>query len=130
MHILVARDKVTKKAVEVNSLVLDTDDERTLFTKRQVIAGNRKLPKPSTTAKNQDTINQLLNTGSALADMPALGNPKHILMHLTCLENSFVCQPQNVNTAGRVFGGFLSMSYNIYLLPLDEFLWVLIFVWL
>jgi acyl-coenzyme A thioesterase 9 len=43
-----------------------------------------------------------------MEDMPALAHPNAVLMRQTALENSLVCQPQNVNTAGRVFGGFLS----------------------
>eukprot|EP01035_Chromulina_nebulosa_P018383 gene18383-24082_t len=39
--------------------------------------------------------------------MPALAHPNAVLMKATALENSFVCQPQSGNTAGRVFGGFL-----------------------
>jgi len=39
--------------------------------------------------------------------MPALAAPQSILMSLTSMENSIITQPQNTNTAGRVFGGFL-----------------------
>jgi hypothetical protein len=36
-----------------------------------------------------------------------------VLMKLTGLENSFICQPQNVNLAGRVFGGFISNENHV-----------------
>jgi len=50
---------------------------------------------------------KLLLRGRVVHDMPALTPPNQILMHLTSLENVVICQPQNVNTSGRVFGGFL-----------------------
>ena len=40
-------------------------------------------------------------------DMPALAHPSSVLIKYTSHENTLICQPQNVNTAGRVFGGFL-----------------------
>lgn len=43
-----------------------------------------------------------------MEDMPALASSNAVLMRYTALENSLVCQPQNVNMAGRVFGGYLS----------------------
>ena len=39
--------------------------------------------------------------------MPALAEPSEILLSETALENSLIAQPQQRNTAGRVFGGFL-----------------------
>jgi len=53
-------------------------------------------------------LQQLIDRGQSLQDMPALAHANTILMRSTTMENSFICQPQNVNTAGRVFGGFLS----------------------
>lgn len=40
--------------------------------------------------------------------MPALAQSNAVLIRQTALENSFICQPQNVNVAGTIFGGFLS----------------------
>ena len=54
---------------------------------------------------------------ASFADMPALAHANAVLMKNTSLENSVICQPQNTNTAGRVFGGFLSKwpySYTLY----------------
>ncbi|GAV68391.1 hypothetical protein CFOL_v3_11894, partial [Cephalotus follicularis] len=40
-------------------------------------------------------------------DMPALADRDSILLRDTSLENSFLCQPQQRNMHGRIFGGFL-----------------------
>ena len=40
-------------------------------------------------------------------DLPTLGDPSVVLMSQTRQENTFLCQPQQRNTAGRVFGGFI-----------------------
>ncbi|PKI69780.1 hypothetical protein CRG98_009655 [Punica granatum] len=39
--------------------------------------------------------------------MPALADRDSILMKNTCFENSLICQPQQRNMYGRIFGGFL-----------------------
>ena len=38
--------------------------------------------------------------------MPALADRDSILIRDTCLANSFICQPQQRNIHGRIFGGF------------------------
>jgi acyl-coenzyme A thioesterase 9 len=52
-------------------------------------------------------MEQLIESGCAIEDMPALAHPNAVLMKYTGLENTFICQPQNVNTSGKVFGGFI-----------------------
>lgn len=39
--------------------------------------------------------------------MPALADRNSILMRDTRLENAIICQPQQRNMHGRIFGGFL-----------------------
>uniref|UniRef100_A0A7S1U6Y5 HotDog ACOT-type domain-containing protein n=1 Tax=Phaeomonas parva TaxID=124430 RepID=A0A7S1U6Y5_9STRA len=39
--------------------------------------------------------------------MPALAPPRRVLLNRTSLSNTFMTQPQQRNTAGRIFGGFL-----------------------
>ncbi|KAK3444242.1 hypothetical protein EUGRSUZ_L00021 [Eucalyptus grandis] len=39
--------------------------------------------------------------------MPALAYKDSILIRDTCFENSLICQPQQRNIHGRIFGGFL-----------------------
>ncbi|XP_048446999.1 acyl-coenzyme A thioesterase 2, chloroplastic-like [Pyrus x bretschneideri] len=40
-------------------------------------------------------------------DMPALADRDNILLRYTRLGNSLICQPQQRNMHGRIFGGFL-----------------------
>jgi acyl-coenzyme A thioesterase 9 len=109
----VARSGRAGHAVEVNRLVPKTPFELAVFKVRE---NKTQLRKKS--AKNdkiqicQKSLAQLVERGSAMLDMPALAHPNAVLMRQTSLENSFICQPQNVNVAGTVFGGFLSESQS------------------
>lgn len=110
----VARDKQTGRAAPVNKLVFDENNHESahirLFEERKRIAAERKIEKKkSITEPAVLTLEETaaLNVGNALNNMPAVGLPDAVLMRNTSFENTFVCQPQNVNTAGRVFGGFL-----------------------
>ena len=49
----------------------------------------------------------LLAEARAIADLPALAAGDCVLMRDTTASNTFVCQPQQRNLHGRVFGGFL-----------------------
>ncbi|KAK6163944.1 hypothetical protein DH2020_000808 [Rehmannia glutinosa] len=49
----------------------------------------------------------LLAEGRIFCDMPALADRDSILLRDTRLENSLICQPQQRNIHGRIFGGFL-----------------------
>ena len=105
----VARNKDSNKAAPVNLLKLSNPQEEALFKLRNDAANMRKsvrngeVPTP-----NSEKLQKLIEAGSAMQDMPALAHPNSVLMRYTGLENSVVCQPQNVNTSGRVFGGFIS----------------------
>lgn len=102
-----ARDPSTGKSTQVNPLRPETTEEIELFEIRQKMANNRsKNPHDSTLDKS--ILTPLVERGSAIVDMPALAHPNAVLMTQTGLENCFICQPQNVNTAGTIFGGFLS----------------------
>lgn len=50
---------------------------------------------------------QLLHEGHNIADMPALVDRNLMLIDQTRLSNALMCQPQQRNTRGRIFGGFL-----------------------
>lgn len=108
----VARNQDTNKAAAVNHLLLSTAEEEALHAQRVLLATQRKAqrtaPSASTDAELGDTLQKLIESGNALQDMPALAHSNAVLMKLTGLENSVVCQPQNVNTGGRVFGGYIS----------------------
>lgn len=51
--------------------------------------------------------NALLEEASHLLTMPTLANKSDILLSDTRLHNALITQPQQRNTAGRIFGGFL-----------------------
>uniref|UniRef100_A0A2P2PKF8 Uncharacterized protein MANES_01G017700 n=1 Tax=Rhizophora mucronata TaxID=61149 RepID=A0A2P2PKF8_RHIMU len=57
--------------------------------------------------KDVERLNALLAEGRVFCDMPALADRDSILIEDTCLENSLICQPQQRNIHGRIFGGFL-----------------------
>jgi hypothetical protein len=49
----------------------------------------------------------LLAEARSAVDLPALAAGDAVLMPSTSLSNTFICQPQQQNMHGRVFGGFL-----------------------
>lgn len=49
----------------------------------------------------------LIREAAAAADLPALASGDAIPSKLTAAGNTFLCQPQQRNITGRVFGGFL-----------------------
>jgi acyl-CoA hydrolase len=118
----VARSRETGKASLVNKLQLLSEEESLLFQqKKRKVDQDRKKAKENVVDHNDSLLEKLVEAGSVLEDMPALAHPNAVLMRATTLENSLVCQPQNVNTAGRVFGGYIS-EYIIYILPRPCFL--------
>ena len=130
----VARDKQTGKACPINHFIPQGKDEENLFKKRETLAQSRKAAKrrassdPTGSCKDNDTVGgnisahnvllSLVERGSAMEDMPALASFNSVLMRYTALENVLVCQPQNVNTAGRVFGGYLSKILLLFFTPI------------
>lgn len=110
-----ARDPFTAKSVPVNRLVAETPDEHLIFQERQAVADARRKP-PVASSESRELLTGLVERGSAMVDMPALAHPNAVLMARTALENCFLCHPQNVNTAGAVFGGFLSEYVSCVLL--------------
>lgn len=136
----VARSGRAGGAVPVNKLIPSSPYEEAVFNKRKLRTEARKKNKTSTGIAEsiacQKTITQLVERGSAMVrtcelsaiylfllssisllvqvDMPALAHPNAVLMKQTALENSFICQPQNVNVAGTIFGGFLSKCSLVF----------------
>lgn len=106
----VARDSATGKSASINQISPETEQERNLW---EEAAQRNKLRKQKRAecigGENRDTarLNELLAEGRIFSDMPALADRDSILMKDTCLENSFICQPQQRNIHGRIFGGFL-----------------------
>ena len=107
----VARHRDTGKAAMVNPLQISSPAEQDVYNERAAAADLRKAQRdspPVAPIEETAALQRLIEEGSAMQDMPALGHRNAILMKHTGLENSVVCQPQNVNTGGRVFGGFIS----------------------
>jgi acyl-coenzyme A thioesterase 9 len=118
----VARDKNTKKSYEImNKLSPQTPSEVAHFDAREKFmlekkamkkaaggSGSGLLGAPHATLNvSETTLQHHMARGRSLLDMPSLSANRAILMSATNLENSFITQPQNVNTGGKVFGGLL-----------------------
>ncbi|BFG40364.1 hypothetical protein CerSpe_266380 [Prunus speciosa] len=107
----VARDSETGKSAPVNQISPETEKEKLLWEEADKRNKMRKKKRGAhkTDIENQDSnrFNALLAEGRVFCDMPALADRDSILIRDTCLENSFICQPQQRNIHGRIFGGFL-----------------------
>lgn len=106
-----ARDYNTRKAAPVNRLSPETEQEKLLF---QEAEARNNLRKRKRRGERRDFENGevnrlevLLAEGRIFCDMPALADRESILLRDTRLENSLICQPQQRNIHGRIFGGFL-----------------------
>lgn len=109
--IFVARDSKTHKAAPVNRLSPQTDQEKLLFKEAEARSKLRKRKSVGERKETDDGIvkrlKELLAEGRIFSDMPALADRNSILLRDTHLENSLICQPQQRNIHGRIFGGFL-----------------------
>ncbi|KAG6668825.1 acyl-coenzyme A thioesterase 2, chloroplastic-like isoform X1 [Carya illinoinensis] len=107
----VARDSKTGKSAPINQLSPETEQEKLLWTEAEERNKLRK-EKRADRKKNlengdADRLDELLAEGRIFCDLPALADRDSILIQDTCLKNSFICQPQQRNIHGRIFGGFL-----------------------
>ena len=118
----VARDSKTGKAAPINQLAPQTEEEKILYADEQQYdewQKKRRMQDNATTKGGkspQDFERQqaLLAEGRVLTDMPALADKNNILIRDTILENVYICQPQQRNIHGRIFGGFLMrMAYQL-----------------
>ncbi|KAL0026597.1 hypothetical protein WJX77_009204 [Trebouxia sp. C0004] len=106
----VARHPLTKKSTQLNALKPQTAEENQQFEERQAVADARKAARnqcDSGTDAKQKWAEQLLGEARAMIDMPSLTSGNAMLMRDTAMQNTFVCQPQQRNIHGRVFGGFI-----------------------
>eukprot|EP01041_Mallomonas_annulata_P013117 gene13117-27703_t len=110
----VAKDTQTGKPASINKFIPNTSAEENLFKIRENLAIQRKNNRTelhqhmnSHSPIERNLMTALIERGMSLEDMPALAHPNAVLMKRTILENSLIIPPQNVNTSGRVFGGFL-----------------------
>lgn len=107
----VARDSKTGKSAPVNQVSPETEREKLLWEEAEERNKLRKKKraehKKDFENEDMDRLNALLAEGRIFCDMPALADRDSILIRDTCLQNSFICQPQQRNIHGRIFGGFL-----------------------
>lgn len=106
-----ARDSKTGKAAPVNRLSPQTEREKFLFEEAEARSKLRKRKKGGDRKELENgeanRLKALLAEGRIFCDMPALADRNSILLRDTRLENSLICQPQQRNIHGRIFGGFL-----------------------
>lgn len=106
-----ARDYKTRAAAPVNRLIPETEREKSLYEAAEARNRLRKSKiKGHEKAIENGGVNRvaaLLAEGRIFCDMPALADRDSILLRETRLENSLICQPQQRNIHGRIFGGFL-----------------------
>lgn len=107
----VGRDSKTGKSAPVNQIKPETEKEKLLWEaadKRNKMRRNKRgQHKIDAADKDASRLNALLAEGRVFCDLPALADRDSILIRDTCLRNSFICQPQQRNIHGRIFGGFL-----------------------
>ncbi|PRQ46052.1 putative thiolester hydrolase [Rosa chinensis] len=107
----VARDSKTGKSAPVNQITPETEKEKLLWEaadkRNEMRKKKRGEHKIDIEDKDKNRLNALLAEGRVFCDMPALADRDSILIRDTCLQNSFICQPQQRNIHGRIFGGFL-----------------------
>ncbi|GMI69209.1 hypothetical protein like AT5G48370 [Hibiscus trionum] len=108
--IFVARDSKTGKAAPVNRLSPETEHEKFLYEEAERRSKLRKRKRVDIIEFQNGEVNRLealLAEGRIFCDMPALADRDSILLRDTRLENALICQPQQRNIHGRIFGGFL-----------------------
>uniref|UniRef100_A0ACD5XXW7 Uncharacterized protein n=1 Tax=Avena sativa TaxID=4498 RepID=A0ACD5XXW7_AVESA len=113
----VARDSVTGKSAPVNRLSPETERETQLYEEGEAQDKLRKKKREEQKGMHGNVLhkfnaeavrlNALLAEGRVFSDLPALADRDSILMKDTRLETSLICQPQQRNLHGRIFGGFL-----------------------
>ncbi|PIN07996.1 Acyl-CoA thioesterase [Handroanthus impetiginosus] len=107
----VARDSKTGKSALINQITPETEKEKLLWKEADERNKLRKKKKGEQKKEINDDyksrLNELLSEGRVFCDMPALADRDSILIKDTCLQNSWMCQPQQRNIHGRIFGGFL-----------------------
>lgn len=106
-----ARDSKTGKSAVINQISPETEKEKVLWNEAEERNKLRKKKKGEQKKEINDedvnTLNGMLSEGRVFCDMPALADRDSILIKDTCLQNSLMCQPQQRNIHGRIFGGFL-----------------------
>ncbi|GAA0150183.1 esterase [Lithospermum erythrorhizon] len=107
----VARDSKTGKSAPINQILPESEKEKLLWEEAEERNKMRKMKrleqKRDKEGEEVNRVNGLLAEGRIFSDMPALADRDSILIQNTSLQNSLICQPQQRNIHGRIFGGFL-----------------------
>ncbi|KAK3204726.1 hypothetical protein Dsin_018772 [Dipteronia sinensis] len=107
----VGRDAKTGKSAPVSQILPETGQEKLLWEEAEERNKMRKRNKADKQMnidnEDKERLNALLAEGRIFCDMPALADRDSILIQDTCHGNSLICQPQQRNIHGRIFGGFL-----------------------
>ena len=111
----VARDPGSNRSATINPLRLCKGDEAAFALGARRDEARKQLRarlKASAYGHTLDAetvsyAHELLAGAKPLLAMPTLADPREILFSETTLQNALIAQPQQRNTAGRVFGGFL-----------------------
>ncbi|XP_070047023.1 acyl-coenzyme A thioesterase 2, chloroplastic isoform X2 [Nicotiana tomentosiformis] len=105
--------KMTGKAAPVNRLCPEAEAEKLLYEAAEARNNIRKRKRGEDKREIENggvnRLEELLAEGRIFCDMPALADRDTILLRDTRLENSLICQPQQRNIHGRIFGGFLML---------------------
>jgi len=112
----VGRDRKTGRAAQINPLLANTPEEKDNFEIGATRDAERKERRKRAATSSLDSsldeegfkmARALLKEASPLLAMPSLANPGDVFLSETRLQNTFLTMPQQRNTAGRIFGGFL-----------------------
>ncbi|KAL8130205.1 hypothetical protein V2J09_019360 [Rumex salicifolius] len=107
----VARDSETGQATPINKISPETEREQQLWEEAEARNNMRRIKRTQQKSQiengDSDRIKNLLAEGRIFVDMPALADRDSILIRNTLLQSSIICQPQQRNIHGRIFGGFL-----------------------
>eukprot|EP00013_Stygamoeba_regulata_P020307 CAMPEP_0177654780 /NCGR_PEP_ID=MMETSP0447-20121125/14539_1 /TAXON_ID=0 /ORGANISM="Stygamoeba regulata, Strain BSH-02190019" /LENGTH=433 /DNA_ID=CAMNT_0019158501 /DNA_START=503 /DNA_END=1804 /DNA_ORIENTATION=- len=118
--VFVARDPQSGKAARVPPLAPETQNEKDLFERCAAISQARKQARKERDAAKADSVSMLewpdhqylvkaqdlLKKSVQLTQFPSLMG-HYVFQSDTAASNQLICQPQQRNTRGRVFGGFL-----------------------
>ena len=110
----VARDRETMRATDIVPLEVTDEKEKALFERGARAAELKKVLRTAGRDSSSDynikvskLAETLLAKGKIVKNFPSLADNNSIPMYKTGLDNAFIPQPQNRNTANSIFGGFL-----------------------
>ncbi|XP_068636165.1 acyl-coenzyme A thioesterase 2, chloroplastic-like [Aristolochia californica] len=98
-----ARDSTTGNSAPVNRLTAVTEREKLLLEEGHVRDRARKKKRDAQRRKSENHGTKALHSHQGITSAEG----KIFPVNATYLENSFICQPQNRNFYGQIFGGFL-----------------------